>query len=886
MTKAFLLLTCLLISHGLFAQLVYEGSVVDNITKEPLEAISVGLLRSDSMMIGYTYTNEKGNFKVVSPENKEAVYISFTSMGYKTKILLVKQFRNSTIVSLENTPIQIREVKITSNRIKQNHDTLSYSISGFRMPQDRSIEDVLKKMPGIEVTESGAIKFQDKLINKFYIEGMDLLDGKYTLASRNMSPNMVKEVQVLQSHQPVAALRGNTFSENAALNLILTEDARLRLIGSVNLGLGWNEQDKDLRWDNRILGMIFDQKMQNLSMYKNNNTGKDIKQEINPLIPVNLFKTKNKHEESDFFSSPQKTTIDIDQSRYLFNDTHLATINHLYKPSKPIDLRLQISALHDEMKFSSYNATSYFYPDNIITINEEERSETQHNKLQGGLTFQLNDTSIYIRNALSGEIGLDKKWYDIQINKEVLNQHIRPERRNIQNNFELIRKLRKYSYSIYSDNSYFDLPQEMSVSPGLYQELLNGDKSYLSFRQIARLRSFQSHTYSYFQHKIAGFYIKYNVGILHLNQKMYSALELVDETYMPFIPGNNYQNDLNFRQTQLYFEPVFNYKNYRWDIQFHIPLSLHTAKLKVAVPAMVSLDKQRCLISPSTNIKYDINAYWTVSGMSNYSHLYTDIMHLYAGCLFTSYRSTSAYIPDLGIQDVLSNAVSIRFSSPLSGFFTSFHGFYNILWNDVMYEYRNNDILSWAETVYKPHNNTQWSIGTRSSKTFSWWKLYTAMSANYNVQENKLLLESQKINSVLKSINLAFEFSIQPNQYVNVQGESQLLSIYSTLDYPGYDSKNVIHYNNKVGINILPDAHWRIKWNNSVSHNKGYSRQLTYFADISVSYVYKKTEIQLIGNNIFNNNSFERTYLNDFTETFIHYSLRPREFMAKILFSF
>ena len=71
--------------------------------------------------------------------------------------------------------IKLKEVKIKSNRVSVKEDTITYEVSGFRMPQDRSIADVLKKMPGLEVLPGGTIRFEDKNISKLYIEGMDLM---------------------------------------------------------------------------------------------------------------------------------------------------------------------------------------------------------------------------------------------------------------------------------------------------------------------------------------------------------------------------------------------------------------------------------------------------------------------------------------------------------------------------------------------------------------------------------------------------------------------------------------------------------------------------------------------------------------------------------------
>ena len=111
-------------------------------------------------------------------------------------------------IFLDSEDFRLQEVKVSAQRIEQKKDTLVYSVAGFSQPQDRSIADVIAKMPGMEVNPNGQISFNGKSINKFYIEGMDLMNDRYALASNNISKKRVKSVEVLQNHQPIEMLRG------------------------------------------------------------------------------------------------------------------------------------------------------------------------------------------------------------------------------------------------------------------------------------------------------------------------------------------------------------------------------------------------------------------------------------------------------------------------------------------------------------------------------------------------------------------------------------------------------------------------------------------------------------------------------------------------------
>lgn len=84
-------------------------------------------------------------------------------------------------------------------------------MNSFAQRQDRTIGDVLKRMPGIDVSNNGKIQYQGIDINKFYIEGNDLLGGKYGIATNGISYDDIGAVEVMENHQPMQVLRGLSF---------------------------------------------------------------------------------------------------------------------------------------------------------------------------------------------------------------------------------------------------------------------------------------------------------------------------------------------------------------------------------------------------------------------------------------------------------------------------------------------------------------------------------------------------------------------------------------------------------------------------------------------------------------------------------------------------
>ena len=229
-------------------------------------------------------------------------------MGFKTVSIPAALFKDGQQIRMEARGFQLKEVAVTAERIKESGDTLTYSVGGFKQAQDRSIADVIGKMPGLEVKASGAIEYQGKPIGKFYIEGMDLMGSQYALASENLSADKVKEVQVLENHQAIKSLRD-------VINLVLKDEAKSTWSALADLGGGYG---KEWLYDNRLMGMQFNKHFQTLMLYKNNNTGKDIGAEVVDLTDLTGYRMENGLLDMISLSGPE-----FERERYTFNSSHL-----------------------------------------------------------------------------------------------------------------------------------------------------------------------------------------------------------------------------------------------------------------------------------------------------------------------------------------------------------------------------------------------------------------------------------------------------------------------------------------------------------------------------------------------------------------------------------
>lgn len=180
MTRLITYILCMLVAAAAAAQVDVSGPVIDKERGEPLTGASVIVKGADGKIKKFTTSKTKGNFTLSVPSVR-GCRLEVSMMSFAKKYIPLDSVSMPLTVALEPGNTLLKEVTVKAERIREQGDTISYSVSSFAQEQDRSIGDVLRRMPGINVESSGKIQYQGEDINKFYIEGADLLGGKSSL---------------------------------------------------------------------------------------------------------------------------------------------------------------------------------------------------------------------------------------------------------------------------------------------------------------------------------------------------------------------------------------------------------------------------------------------------------------------------------------------------------------------------------------------------------------------------------------------------------------------------------------------------------------------------------------------------------------------------------
>lgn len=830
----------------------YKGKVV-NENGKPLRSASVVLLADGGRTtLSFTRTAGDGSFAISEKDNggKRAVSMMFSYVGYARDTIRIKDFRQGQNVVLHEKSVMIKEVKVRAPRVTQRGDTLSFLVKSFKQKQDRSIADVIKKMPGLQVGEDGTITYQGKRINKFYIEGLDLLGSKYSQASENISADKVKSVQVYERHQPVKLLRDVTFSDQAALNIVLTDDARNIWQGLADIGAGTKAQGgAGALGDSRIMAMMFSRKMQSISMYKYNNTGKDVMKEVHDRQAIE----NDAPVENSILGGITMPAPSLDQTRTTFNNSNLLATNWLFKTRKGDDLRLQVSGLLDKTTQSQTTQTVYTDLAGGNAIVEDVDAAQHTSEISAELKYEKNRDDIYLVNTLKGYADFNRSTATTMLNGMEMYENVKPRKRYVQDSFTMSKRLKnKRLFSLSAYFSYNNLPGRLLLSDSTMERL--------------GMQSFYWGAETYFSHRAGRFNFRYTLSTngksqqLSINNTMIDGKDKYDESDTRLTPQANY--------------------------------SLGSFKLTASVPLVWLLRRLNSdtrndfLLEPSLKASFSPTARWDFSASYSYSYNPLDVSFSGSLPIFTDYITMRQGAGRLSktMSHVLNGQVSYK--NTIKGQFATLSVAWNNMFDNILYSSEMVGDVYKSYATDKTSDSHILSVFARLAQSFGWSRLNIGVTAYYAVSDYDLLVSDVVTPFKMDNLVVSADISLQPAEWLSFEA-------YSSYTMSGLKNKSngehlmptLNSFNHGIKAFLMP-GYWQIEWDNEIYHSNDKSVSFNYFSDISVSYRRKTYEIGLSLNNIFGNNTYSRQTINTTVCRYQVMQLRPRSVMARVSFNF
>ena len=873
-------LFCFLFMQQAQSQTIISGKLVDNQNK-PIPNITVSYKKVGSAVFsGFGRSDDNGLYKLsVKINDVDSVQLDFQHMNYAKKTVIVANRTANYSYQLKQQAIAIEEVKVGNMPIYKRKDTINYNVNSFTSKQDRVIADIIKKLPGIEM-RGDQILYQGKPIHKYMVNNLDMMEGRYGIINNNLPADAVRKVQVVENDQPIKILDSLVFSDRASLNLELK---KFTSTGTGKIGLGF----QPILWDLNLTPMTFGKNFQMLNSFQTNNTGYDASKDLKAFYTGSGFFGSNSTIDNgdSFLAIRNVANPGFDEKKWLDNKIFLFSTNALQKLKSGAELKGNISYYHDTRQRDGFTAMQYFTTDDIIYSREQIHNNYRNQVFDAGFLFEKNEKNIYLRNSTK----FQKKW-----NKDVGNllfndQDQIDQRRNYSdaaflNQLSLGRFIGKQLVSINSDIKYNQTPQRLIVSPGQFEDILNNGDPFEQMNQQLLFKRFSFDNSISLTRKIKRWTFSPTVKVNYDQQHLNSTLGITDSGRNEVL-GGDFINDMNNSHLNMVLGLGVGWEKNTWKMRISSPYNLHY--FNVRQQGVKTLDKEwKNTFNPTAHLTYIANANNEFSGSINAGRTYGGLNNFYNGYIVSQYRIMQRYDARLLRVDNRSASVAYNYRNTLKANFAHLAYRYSEDKRDFTFSTMIDD-LARTTTMIEDRDSR---IGTHElsggiSRFFSDLKTVAKLNANFNWSESDYLLNGVMDKQYGKSQSGSLELinnlsSVVSGDFKTVYGRHK--NKFSTSD------QLTIYTNHYLNVVIYPSDKHSLIISNSLYTNNMKSQGDQYFLDFTYRYRVEKwkTDIELNGQNLLNNNQFIQQFSNNIELIQSTFELRPRQFIISTRFKF
>jgi len=884
MKKNKILIVLLLFTAISSSQTVIKGTI----TSEKQQAIPFAniLIKVDStVIIAYTYSDKNGNY-LLKTKKTGKFNLYFSALGYKTQVtpIEITNEPNEIIknVVLKEKSFELDEVIIQADKpITIKKDTIIFNAKNFSKGSDEIVEDLLKNIPGITVEANGAIKVGGKEVEKVMVDGDDLFEKGYKILTKNMPPDQIEKIELLQRYSNNKLLKGVEESDKVALNLVLKDDAKRQWFGNINLGY-------DITFNNRysLQGnlMNFGKKNKYYFLTNFNSIGYDATGDINQLIrpfrygePASIGDSETAYSVLDLSSY----TPNFKASRTNFNNTELASVNAIFTLSKKVKLKT--------LGFFNWDENDFFRNDTqIFALNGVNFTNTENFKLRKKkfIGFGKLDLNYDISKTKTLEITTkynnqeDNNKSDLVFNGESTIENLKSSNTLFDQKISFTNK--------FKDNKVFLLtgryinektPQNYRINQFFYQELFPNTNSNNSTQLSENKMQFAGFEAHLLDRKQNGNLLELQFGNQYRKDKLRSSFLLKDKTTVLETP---YHNNTNYTSNDLYFNTKYRLKLNN----FGLTGKLDFHQLFNTLENDNITKQQPFFINPKISLDWEINKKNKILASYKYNTTNAKILDVYKDYILTGFRSFEKGTDSFNQL----NASTAIFNYQLGN------------WSDKFFA---------STFIVYTKNHDFFSTNTFLTQNYS-------QSAKILIKDRAMLSISSTMDRYIKFISSNFKFTIgySKSNYKNSINNSELREINSTnLNY-GLELRS--------GFSGLFNYHLGSKWstskiestiNNSYTNNTSFldlsfdfndkfnvqlqteryafgnidtANNTYYFADLDAKYRLKKNKLSftLSGKNLFNTETFKRYSISDISTSTTEYRLLPRYILLKMEYRF
>ena len=836
------------------AQVEVTGRVI-NLQNQPVSDVIIKCLL-DNKTLAFTTSNAQGIYTLELKEMpKKEVVLLFSHISYEKeeeKVTLESKSTKQDMVLTDKT-IALKEVKVKAPPLTMLGDTLAYNLASFLKKGDVTLEDGLKNLPGINISDNGAISYMGKGISNFYIGGLDMLGGRYNLATKNIPAQYATQVEIMKHHKH-RKIDADEESDNVAINVKLTAKAKFKPFGQPEFGIGWREGEP--LYAIGVNEMMFTDNFQLLASAKYSNNGN-----------FGLYDMID-HFGGDDFSSLATTTLPAWGQEYasvgdaVFRCHGYGSLNAIQKIDSVRQIRANADYTYDRMTSSASSESFYFAGGENIYIAEMTNPLATTHRPMLNLRYEHNGSNRYFSDNFSAKAQFVRNDNDVYSTSAVdgllAMQHRKSTSVNLHNNFWSTIRLGKKKLSFTSDIGFTRTPSVLMKMNDITQ---SGQSTQVNTRHSTSL-----------QFKLGS---KWKISMPVSLEANYNFIET--ELVPELVEGQNPQNPQNTAQSQRLngwklvpqVSPSTSWTSK--DKKFYVLMGMGLRWLNLSY--LSQLDDKRTTLSqlfaePNVSMRYTFSGTSELNFSSGLSHSAGDILDLLTTPVQTTYRNTSAASGVIGKSESWSTSMRYTKQVPFSYFTFGANASYNQGKRNVLTSRTVSETSTESTAIFRDSHTRSASGGINASKNIL--SLFTKLSAGADVSwsSSEYMMQNEFVTAYHTGYNLHLQADVTPLKWLELNAKGDYGKDWSRTVGTSQSSDN-LRCTGSVAVFPVPTIEIRGTYN--FMHNQVEPGRYKDASMLSASVQYKTKHAvwRLSGENLLDVRSYTRTSFID-TDRFVH----------------
>jgi hypothetical protein len=778
--------------------------------------------------------------------------------------------------------IQLEEVNVASE-IKPYYikkDTVVFKVESYKDGNEKKVEDLLKNLPGIEVKENGSIKYKGKTIETVTIEGDNLFDYNYSIGTRNISIDLVEEIEAIENYSENSLLKGIENSDKVSLNLKL-KDNKVDITGDTNIGVGDFAESKKmpLNLALNLLGINKIYKSFAVSTY--NTIGENSSPFNYSSNQINLEQLR----EDNYYTKQIIPELSLKQvtndNLSNINNQFFSNYNSVFTLSKKLKAKVNLYYISDKINSNQFSKGNFLINNETFTTFDNNSIQKKPLQYRGDLELKYNTSKSslleYDISFRDESIKTDNSIFSNQTTNDY-SSFLKSKNVFLKQTLEYTKKISdKKALQILLLNTASDLNQGFDLNPSFFNnpnfikdvQNITSKKLNTNFTTLLLGRGNKNNKYSI----SAGF----NLNLESMTSDLFS------KNNTQTITVDSSSNDLKFKTNEFFTNGTYNWRIGKFSISPKYTFRYLNQELEQTEN---SLDLEPFIFEPALDITYKLNRTSLLQFNYGLNKNTQSINNLFVNQILIDNRNVINNTPNISLQKNENYGLLFSKNDLFNQLDLSIGGNYLKQKGNYFNNIEINENTTRITNFFLPEANENLSFYLNFSKLIPSLKTNVKITSNYSILNFKNIVNNSDLRtnkSYFSSNSLFLKTSF--NSLFNFENKS-IYTVQEINSQTSFTNKS-LENNFKLIIKPSKQIYGTISYNYFVPNLRDKSNNYT-FLNTKLSYKPKNKDWQLDFNaiNLLNENIFNERNTTDISTNIFRVNLLSRYCLLNFSYTF